>query len=436
MVSKVRNVRLGVFSGGGCHHPNNKPSVLAIKIGKICRMTTASLLILLALLHLATSHSLSSLTFGIDTSSYILMQPDLTPIQEEFSICAWIKRVVDHNYSAQFWLSYVASANYDEIVISDAATCWLFGDSTTYTAPSKTTGEWHHICTTFSYSSLTKRVYYDGVQIGSESTPSGRKLNVPGSLMFGQLHKGYGGGNIKGCCYFGGTMFGTTIYSTELSSDQVQEMYTQGRCSNFTEILSDVTFLSWQDILKEERHGNVVEHELEECDTDHAHPAEDEDTDHAHLINSTSWQFLRGEYFLNKEITKDMISGMTGRLDILGEFQNHTIDDVLIKHLKKHHTDTDLVNETEDEHGAAEEDGVEEGEEEEEEDGEEEDNMTDSLNLPRTDSWKFLTDIRFYNKVVNNDLISGMKERLELLAEFCGHLCDEFLIEHLEKHHA
>ena len=23
MVSKVRNVRLGVFSGGGCHHPNN-----------------------------------------------------------------------------------------------------------------------------------------------------------------------------------------------------------------------------------------------------------------------------------------------------------------------------------------------------------------------------------------------------------------------------
>ena len=24
MVSKVRNVRLGVFSGGGCHHPNDQ----------------------------------------------------------------------------------------------------------------------------------------------------------------------------------------------------------------------------------------------------------------------------------------------------------------------------------------------------------------------------------------------------------------------------
>ena len=394
-------------------------------------MTRASLLILVAVLHLATSHTLSytALTFGKDTTSYILMEPNFTPIQEEFSICSWIKRNSNHQSHYQYWLSYVADANNDELVISDAAYLVQFRDGTTYTQPSLTTGEWHHICTTFSYNSLTKIVYYDGVQIGSESTPSGRKLRTPGSLMFGQLHQEYGGEDIQNNYYFGGTMFGTTIYSTELSSSQIQEIYTQGRCSNFTEMLTDVTFLSWQDILKVERHGNVVEHELEECDTDHAHPAEDEDTDHAHLINGTTWQFLRGEYFLNKEITKDMISGMTGRLDILGEFQNHTIDDVLIKHLVKHHTDTYLVNETEDEHGAAEEEGVED-------EGEEEDNMTDSPDLPRTDSWEFLTDTRFYNKLVNEDLISGMKERLELLAEFCGHLCDEFLIEHLEKHHA
>ena len=28
MVSKVRNVRLGVFSGGGCHHPNTIVGVI------------------------------------------------------------------------------------------------------------------------------------------------------------------------------------------------------------------------------------------------------------------------------------------------------------------------------------------------------------------------------------------------------------------------
>ena len=246
-------------------------------------MTTVRLLILVALLHLATSHTLSytSLTFGKDATSYILMQPDLTPIQEEFSICAWIKRMSDHLDEAQYWLSYVTTTNIDEVVISDGGQFWLFRKETSFRPSSLTTGVWHHICITFSYSDLTKRVYYDGVLIKSDITPSGRTLNVPGSLMFGQLHHQYGGGKILDCCYFGGTMFGTTIYSTELSSDQIQEMYTQGRCAGDSkDSLTDVTFLSWQDILKEERHGNVVEEELEEgCDTEHDHPDEDEDTD-------------------------------------------------------------------------------------------------------------------------------------------------------------
>ena len=34
MVSKVRNVRLGVFSGGGCHHPNTVVSFLDYKSGQ------------------------------------------------------------------------------------------------------------------------------------------------------------------------------------------------------------------------------------------------------------------------------------------------------------------------------------------------------------------------------------------------------------------
>ena len=48
----------------------------------------------------------------------------------------------------------------------------------------------------------------------------------------GQLDTGYGGGKIQSCCYFVGEMFGITIYSTELSSSQIQVMYREGRCSN------------------------------------------------------------------------------------------------------------------------------------------------------------------------------------------------------------
>ena len=385
-------------------------------------------LLLVAILQLTASHEVTykSLKFGKDNSSYILMSPDMSPLQEELTICSWIKRMSNHRSDSQYWLSYVASGNYNEILISDAARTFLFGDHTSYTEPSLTTGQWHHICCTWSYSSRTKRVFYDGVQIGSESTTSGRKLNIPGSLMLGQLHYGYGGGRISSSYYFGGEMLGTTFFSTELSSSQIQEMYSQGRCSNYTQNFSDVTFLGWEEILQQDRHGSVTEKNLEECSTDHTHPTEEEETTEEeeetteNPDNSTSWRFLRGEHFYNKEISTDMISRMTGRLDLLLEFYNHTVDDALIKHLEKHHTDKAPGNNTE---------GVEDSESEEEEE-------TDSLELFLTDNWEFLTDRMFYMKIVTEDLISGMTERLDLLAEFSGHLCDDSIINHLEKHHA
>ena len=388
-------------------------------------------LFLAAILQLTASHEVTykSLTFGKDNSSYILMSPDMSPLQEELTICSWIKRMSHHNSwnsHAQLWLSYVASANQDEIVISDTGLYYLLGDATTYISQSLTIGQWHHICCTFSYRSRTKNVYYDGVRIGFEKTPSGRKLNIPGSLMLGQYHTGYGGGSIASNGYFGGEMFQTNIYSAELSSSQIQEMYSQGRCSNYTQNFSDVTFLSWEEILQQDRHGNVTEKALEECSTDHTHPTEEEETTEEEEEttedpdNSTSWRFLRGEHFYNNEISTDMISRMTGRLDLLLEFHNHTVDDALIKHLEKHHSDKVPGNNTE---------GVEDSESEEEEE-------TDSLELFLTDNWEFLTDRMFYMKIVTEDLISGMTERLDLLAEFSGHLCDDSIINHLEKHHA
>ena len=385
-------------------------------------------LLLVAILQLTASHEVTykSLTFGKDGSSYILMSPDMSPLQEELTICSWIKRMSNHQRYFQYWLSYVASANHEEIYISDTARTSLLNDVTSYTSPSLTTGQWHQICCTWSYSSRTKRVFYDGVQIGSESTASGRKLNIPGSLMLGQIHYGYDGGKISSRYYFGGEMFQTNIFSKELSSSQIQEMYSQGRCSNYTQNFSDVTFLGWEEILQQDRHGSVTENNLEECSTDHTHPTEEEETTEEpeetteNPDNSTSWRFLRGEHFYNNEISTDMISRMTGRLDLLMEFYNHTVDDALIKHLEKHHTDKTPGNSTVE---------VEDRESEEEE-------VTDALELFLTDNWEFLTDTMFYMKTVTEDLISGMTKKLDLLAEFSGHRCDDSIINHLEKHHA
>ena len=48
------------------------------------------------------------------------------------------------------------------------------------------------------------------------------------------------------------------------------------------------------------------------------------------------WDFLRNKEFYNLLISEEMIS----RFELLEEFFGHRIDDALIEHLVKHHSDT------------------------------------------------------------------------------------------------
>ena len=298
------------------------------------------IVVLVALSQLVTSHEIkfTALRFGNNTDSFILTQPDLTPLRDALSICAWIKRSGDHNNVRQFWLSYVTSANLPEILISDTARSYFLQDITTYTRPNRTIGRWNHICTTWGYTTRIKYVYYDGQQIGSERTTTERKLGVPGSLMLGQLHYYYGGGGIRSNYYFGGELYDMNIFSTQLSADQVKEMYSQGRCSNYSQTFGQETFLRWKDVLLLERHGNVTDVEMSECD--HTHPTEETTTDGV----EKKWQFLRGTNFYNKVVSEELISDIRARLELLEEFWNHSIDDPLVAHLEKHHPNP--VNDT------------------------------------------------------------------------------------------
>ena len=233
-------------------------------------------ILLIVVLQLISTHDVTHTALKFTSTGYILMRPDMSPLRDALTICSWVKRTSNHRSDdRQYWLSYVASANYDEIVISDTAWFWLFSDDTTYTQPTRTTNEWHQICTTWGYSTKTKNLYYDGEQIGTEGTGE-RKLNTPGSLMLGQLHKGFGGGRINSAHYFGGELYNTNIWSFQMTSSQVKEMFTQGRCSNYSLNFKDNSFLSWEDILLKDRQGGVTEIELEECDTTHHHLEEEE----------------------------------------------------------------------------------------------------------------------------------------------------------------
>ena len=147
----------------------------------------------------------TSRRFGKDNTSYILIEEDMSPLKKEISICSWIKRMRDDWDDTQIWLSYGVSASAYELVISDMGLTLLFNHNTQlYTEPARTTGEWHSMCFTWSFTTRTKNVYYDGQQIGTERTRGRRKLKVPGTLLLGQLLEYDGVENIENGYYFGG----------------------------------------------------------------------------------------------------------------------------------------------------------------------------------------------------------------------------------------
>jgi len=383
-------------------------------------MKVLCVLVLVLYEQLITGQDLTDTALQFGTDGYILIDQDLGPLHEALTACSWVKRMRNENIY-QYWLSYGVNSNIYELGLTDMAYNYMFLDETSFTRPTETTGEWHSICFTWSYSTRTKLVYFDGKQIGTGKTPSGRKLDVQGTLLLGQLHANYGVGAINSVYYFGGELYDTNIYSSQLSASEVENMFTRGRCGNYSQTFGDKILISWQEILQENRQGSVSDVELDECDTNHTHPEEEKETESRAHHDSGKWDFLRGRNFYNKIISEDFFDDMIGRLDLIAQFTNHTIDDALILHLDKHHSDgrsrieteEDSESESEEITGAAE----------------------DLLSFLETDNWVFLTHETLYNQVVTNRLLSDVTVRLDLVAEFIGHRCDNALIEHLEKNH-
>ena len=189
-------------------------------------------------------------------------------------------------------------------------------------------------------------------------------------------------------------------------------MFTQGRCGNYSQTFGEDIFLSWTDILQKGRTGNVTEVQLEECDTDHTHSEEEEEErEDRSGKNSETWDFLKETTLYNKIISEELLNDMKTRLNLISEFRYHTIDDPLISHLEKHHSDRKPGNDETDE-------------------------TADSQNLPDKDNWDFLRHKTYYESLITDVLISEMKRRLKLLKEFITHRCDDPLIAHLNKHHS
>ena len=199
----------------------------------------------------ASDTKYTALKFGYDTSSYISYTPNVNTLTDKFSVCVWLRKLYSGNSACPFAyknyeLFMTDSGYYNRLFTSTS----LDGHLTSKFTPTAHT--WFLYCSTWSLASRTFRVYVNGLQVGTQTTASGRRLQTGGSLTFGNYYPRSGN-------KFGGEIFNFNMYSKELTATEVAAMYSGGLCTEIPEQLEEYRVIKWEDILKQHRYGIVLD---------------------------------------------------------------------------------------------------------------------------------------------------------------------------------
>ena len=199
----------------------------------------------------------NALKFGSTFQDYIMFRPDMSPLANASTVCAWVKKLSSRGYSC--WLSYATSSHDHEMLITDSGVYNYFLDVNLKLGRkiNPSLGEWNHYCLAWSTTSNTRKVYFNGELIGQGPTPP-RTLSPDGILLFGH-ERHYDGGSLHKYEIFGGELFKVNFFAKELVAEEVREMKDAGLCSDIEERYGRVRYLRWEDLLLEERQGNVTE---------------------------------------------------------------------------------------------------------------------------------------------------------------------------------
>ena len=193
------------------------------------KLLITSLLVLLILNSFARVPQYTALNFGNNHTNYILFKPDMDPLRNEFTICSWIKSLLEYDGKINTWVSYAlneSSGLYNEIMIGKDGTSYIFDERQGETwIPHTLLGNrtWYHYCTSWSFASRTQKFYLNGNEIGNTTTPADRRLAVGGYLAIGSDQDSYGGGFQWGN-RFGGELYKLNFFSKELNDSEVMEM--------------------------------------------------------------------------------------------------------------------------------------------------------------------------------------------------------------------
>ena len=187
------------------------------------------------------------LRFADNINSYILINPNMEPVEEGISICTWVHKLKYSNKYVLYVLRYNAPGVPNEIAMDDLSHYFSMLQQSNRTAIEDPLNEWHHQCLTWSLATQTAKFYHNGTLLMSATTPSGRKIAMGGSIAIGQAHNtttleaDFHGQEFS----FGGELHDLNIFTEQLSDEEVSEMYESGMCSKYVESLSESVFLKW-----------------------------------------------------------------------------------------------------------------------------------------------------------------------------------------------
>ena len=282
----------------------------------------------------AELRKLNILKFGNTDQDYILYKPDMSPLESEFTACAWIRRL--NSGSRPVWFSYSSSLTIKEIQITDDGYDFRFfgTQSDLRSVYNVSPGTWFLNCLSWSSAAQTRNVYINGRVVDAASTPAGRTLGQGGYLLFGNEQDGLGiGMDISEI--FGGEMYKLNVFSRMLTTSEIEEM-SRNMCANVEEKYGSTRYIKWEDVIQLSRNGNIYEKDSgcgSEGKTVYSLILEQTELklsetlaqlkSNENLLNSTTVKLERSESTLNR--TQNELATTKSKLDKKSENLNKTL---------------------------------------------------------------------------------------------------------------
>ena len=215
-------------------------------------MSIIFILVLLSAISCGTSTrpEYTGLRFGQTMEDYIQLSDGIMDNSTtRFSLCTWIRKrftgslypIVLHNY----YNIFLGDNGYHNSVAGT-----YFNLQSKY---NRALGTWFHVCMTWSNEDSRTRVYLDGHLIGTSGVTERSELQRGREVCLGNfaVYK-------RSDYVFGGDMFKLNIYNRVLTEEEIKNMAAD-MCSCEEENLASIKVLSWEDVVTNERSGNVTE---------------------------------------------------------------------------------------------------------------------------------------------------------------------------------